>query len=64
MKRYLFTGLFFCSIIFFVFSVYRTSDTAKYSNLLIESTEYEALKNTRSHTSRDLLTKIRRFTMR
>lgn len=58
MKRYLFTGLFFCSIILFIFSVYRTSDTAKYSNLLIESTEYEALKNTRSHTSRDLLMKI------
>lgn len=58
MKRSLFAGLFFCSILLFVFSVYRTFDTEKYFTLLIGNTEYEGLKNTRSNTSRELLTEL------
>ena len=56
MKRYLSAGLLLCSIILLFFSVYRTSDRLRYSDLLIMESEYKKITDTHSAATRELLT--------
>lgn len=56
MKRYLSAGLLLCSIILLFFSVYRTSDRLRYSDLLIVESEYKKITDTHASTTRELLT--------
>lgn len=56
MKRYLSAGLLLCSIFLLFFSVYHTSDTLRYSDLLVHEDECQEITGARSETDRDLLT--------
>lgn len=58
MKRHLSVLLLLCSTILLILSLYRTTDTKSYTDLLFGTAEFERIKSSRSSTSRELLEEI------